>query len=73
MPAVKLKKPDAIRLFREGWAKEDDCAEVAKSRFIAAKNRDPIAVHVAWSMFTDGLQKGGEITEAQYLNWVYPF
>jgi hypothetical protein len=70
---VKMTKPQAVAQFRAGYAKPGDCAEVAKSRFIAAKNSDSIAMHVAWGMFTDGLQKSGEITEWQYENWGYPF
>lgn len=73
MNRVKVTKAQTIAAFRAMYAKHGDCREVAKARFIAAKRRDPIAIHEAWQMYTDGLQKDGYLTQRQVENWSYPF
>lgn len=57
-----MTKKEAVKLFKE-----------ENSHIIEKYKNDRIALHVAFSTFTDMLCKNGDISQSQYDRWSNPY
>jgi hypothetical protein len=57
---LKMKKIEAEKTFKDFYVNED------------FKKLDKYAQRLEWTMYTDNLCKGGEITNKQFASWDYP-